>query len=136
MDTLNRIQNVLIVDDDDDCLRLMSSIFEKNGAHTKIVHNGIEAKKELENGAKFDVIVTDILMPEMNGYELCQFVNHEVPMVMVSCIGREAVTSNYSELTDAYLTKSQVKKDLYKATLKAVNRWDFMVGQSKLPKVA
>ena len=114
MDKFNRIQNVLIVDDDEDCLKLMSNIFRKHGVNTILAHNGLEAKDQLKMGDHFDVIVTDILMPEMNGYELCQFVNHGVPTVMVSCMGRDSVTSNYSELTDAYLTKSNsdIKKYL------------------------
>jgi len=63
-------KNILIVDDTLDNLRLLSKILLDNGYKVRAVSNGIQAiatiKKELP-----DLILLDILMPGMNGFEVC-----------------------------------------------------------------
>lgn len=122
-----KIKCVLVVDDDDTCLELMSAIFKRNGIDVHKAHSGEEATVELKSGFKFDVVVTDIMMPGMNGYQLCEYVGHEIPVLLVSALGRDAVAPEYMDLCDAFITKSQMKKHLLDATEKAVDRWTWDV---------
>ena len=122
-----KIRCVLVVDDDDTCLDLMSGIFKRNGIDVHKAHSGEEATIELKSGLKFDAVITDIMMPGMNGYQLCEYVGHEMPVLLVSALGRDAVAPEYMDLSDAFITKSQMRKHLVEATEKAVDRWSWAV---------
>ncbi|MBN7817858.1 response regulator [Algoriphagus pacificus] len=61
---------VLVVDDDAIHLLILQRIFERSNDSVVIAHNGMEALKVLESDHGFNVILTDIMMPEMDGIEL------------------------------------------------------------------
>jgi CheY-like chemotaxis protein len=124
-----KLKHVLVVDDDDDCLELISDIFLQNGVTVTLAHNGLEAKDELEKSENFDAIITDILMPQMNGYQLCELVGHQLPIVLISVLESDSVSSEYLDLTDAYISKNEIQKSLIKATSKALDRWWSMGGK-------
>lgn len=60
---------ILIVEDDTELCRLFSHVLEKNGYHTRMVSNGQEALDALAE-EYVDLIISDIMMPVMDGYEL------------------------------------------------------------------
>ena len=64
------MKNVLIVDDNQDISELISLILKKEGINSKIINNPLEVI-DLVNKEHFDLILLDIMMPEMSGTELC-----------------------------------------------------------------
>lgn len=60
---------VLLVDDDEIHLLILQKIFEKSQNTVVTAHNGVEALKVLEKDQGFNVILTDIMMPVMDGIE-------------------------------------------------------------------
>lgn len=60
--------NILIVDDEESQLSLISELIRSTGMHFQTCKNGKEALKILKNG-KFDLVLTDIQMPVMDGIE-------------------------------------------------------------------
>jgi signal transduction histidine kinase/CheY-like chemotaxis protein len=62
-------RTVLIVEDDVRNIFALSSILEPRGARLKIARNGREALDLLEQSPEVDIVLMDIMMPEMNGYE-------------------------------------------------------------------
>jgi len=62
---------ILIVDDDLSNLSLLTTLLEKNGYAAVSAFNGEEALQKLRS-EKFDLIITDILMPVMDGFKLAQ----------------------------------------------------------------
>ena len=60
---------ILVVDDDSNNLKTASHILVKNGMRASCVHSGKEALKFLEGGRTPDLILLDIHMPEMDGFE-------------------------------------------------------------------
>ena len=62
---------VLVVDDDPAGRMLLETIFASAGHATTSASDGVEAL-EHARGSAFDVLVTDILMPRMDGYQLCR----------------------------------------------------------------
>ncbi|MCK5308285.1 MAG: response regulator, partial [Zetaproteobacteria bacterium] len=69
-------QKVLIVDDADDLRFSIEVILRMNGYETFSARNGKEALDQVVSsqisGERFDLIITDIVMPEMSGIELME----------------------------------------------------------------
>jgi CheY-like chemotaxis protein len=62
----------LVVDDDADNRDLMSEVLEREGYFAAVAANGAEAIALLEGGLDPDLILTDLVMPTMSGWDLCE----------------------------------------------------------------
>ncbi len=62
-------KNVLLVDDDIRNVYALSSTLEQYGMNVSFAENGLEALRILKDDPSFNLIITDIMMPEMDGYE-------------------------------------------------------------------
>ena len=76
---------ILIVDDEVDISELISLILKKEGIDSKIINNPLEVP-ELVKKEKFDLILLDIMMPELSGTELCSKIrdNVDAPIIFIS----------------------------------------------------
>ncbi|MHC4715201.1 MAG: response regulator, partial [Planctomycetota bacterium] len=75
---------VLIVEDDAAMLRGLKDNFEYEGCRVETATDGGKGL-ELALGGKADLIVLDIMLPKVNGYEICRYVREEgfeVPIIM------------------------------------------------------
>ncbi|ACK64806.1 response regulator receiver protein [Rippkaea orientalis PCC 8801] len=84
---------VLLVEDSPVQQEMISGILEDNGWRVIIAEDGFKALKEIEKFSP-DVIVLDIVMPGMNGYEVCRRLKSDpklknVPVVICSSKGEE-----------------------------------------------
>lgn len=68
---MNKLK-VLVVDDEKMVVNYISKILEKSGFETELAYNGKEAIAKFLGDDKINIIITDILMPEMNGIELTE----------------------------------------------------------------
>ncbi|RMF58616.1 MAG: response regulator [Calditrichaeota bacterium] len=101
---------VLIVDDSLSIRKYLSSLLMQNGYKTETARNGYEAL-ELLNKHHFDLMVTDLEMPKLSGYELIETLRYDqrfssFPIIVLT--GRAG--ENFRELTtelgaDAYIVK-------------------------------
>ncbi len=66
---------ILIVDDDDDIRILLSRMLNKWGHEVITASNGVDAWKFLQNGI-INFVISDWMMPKMNGIELCKRIRH------------------------------------------------------------
>lgn len=78
----------LVVDDYETMRRKISDVLRKLGISVKEAENGIHAL-ELLRKEKVDIVFTDIVMPEMDGFELCQEIRKsadllDIPIVVTS----------------------------------------------------
>jgi CheY-like chemotaxis protein/putative methionine-R-sulfoxide reductase with GAF domain len=62
-------KKILLVDDDVRNIFALSSVLGEKDMEITIAENGKEALKKLEENSKFDLVLMDIMMPEMDGYE-------------------------------------------------------------------
>ncbi len=69
---------ILLVDDDDESRRLVHTVLSRAGAQVTVTGSGPEALDALKQN-KFDLIITDIAMPHMDGYTLARKIREEVP---------------------------------------------------------
>ncbi|WOG95596.1 hypothetical protein DCAR_0414921 [Daucus carota subsp. sativus] len=74
--------NILAVDDDRTCLLILKEWLEKWGYQVTTVENAHEALSMLENKS-FDLVITDIHMPEMNGFELQERINQNFNLPII-----------------------------------------------------
>ncbi|MGH8002224.1 MAG: response regulator, partial [Brasilonema sp.] len=82
--------NILVVDDTPDNLRLLSAMLTQLGYEVRRVINGQTALKTAQ-AAPPDLILLDIMMPDMNGYEVCQRLKaspltRDIPVIFISAL--------------------------------------------------
>jgi CheY-like chemotaxis protein len=82
---------VLIVEDDADLRDMMSQLLSLEGFNAATVSNGREALEYLHNGAKPDVILLDLMMPVMDGWEFrrrqqADPAMSDVPVIVLSAL--------------------------------------------------
>ena len=89
------------------CLVLARLVLELSPDKIVAVKNGLEALKEFE-GNKFDVVILDVMMPYVDGFEACQRIRErsDVPIVILtSRDGTEDVVHGFELGADDYITK-------------------------------
>ena len=62
-------RSVLIVDDDADIRETMQLVLEDEGYHVAMAADGVQALRMLDGGLRPDVILLDLMMPVMNGWQ-------------------------------------------------------------------
>lgn len=110
------LKNVLVVDDDVRNLFALTAAFERSNIGVLTAESGREALEILNSGKKIDIVLMDIMMPEMDGYETIQMIRKEpkhknLPIIAVTAkamIGdrQKCIASGASD----YITKP-VKTD-------------------------
>jgi adenylate cyclase len=116
--TENYQADILVVDDTPDNLRLLIRILQKNGYKVRPVTNGFSAIDAIQSSAP-DLILLDIMMPDINGYELCKKLKlqpqfREIPIIFISALEEGIDKAQAFEVGGAdYITKPfQVKEVL------------------------
>lgn len=82
--------NVLIVDDHPDNLHVLSELLNRHGHTTRCVRDGLSAVETALAHAP-DLVLLDIRLPDMNGYEVCRYFKDEpalqhIPIIFVSAL--------------------------------------------------
>ncbi|WP_211745614.1 response regulator transcription factor [Paenibacillus sp. Marseille-Q4541] len=99
---------ILVVDDDPHIRELVSHVLKTEGFSTTEASNGQEALKVLES-VKADLVILDIMMPGMDGWELCKELADDynnIPLLMLTAKGEITHKVRGFELgTDDYLVK-------------------------------
>lgn len=102
------MNRILLVEDDERLQQLYQSVLERAGFLVFAVANGTEALKQLES-TQVDVIITDIMMPVMDGYELLETLRSshvETPMLIITAKADfEDKKKGFQLGTDDYMTK-------------------------------
>jgi two-component system chemotaxis sensor kinase CheA len=104
-------RRVLVVDDSITTRTLEQSVLEAAGHDVRTAVDGADAWRMLQEG-EYDLIVTDIEMPRMDGFALCEAIRaskrlHALPVVLVTALESAAHRARGLELgADAYIGKS------------------------------
>jgi len=72
------VKNILIVEDEPHVIRVMKLALEENGYNICTAHNGEQALESIKQNLP-DLLITDIDMPRMNGRELCENLQQDIP---------------------------------------------------------
>ncbi|MEK4304354.1 response regulator transcription factor [Oceanobacillus sp. FSL K6-0251] len=106
--------NILIVEDDYEIARIMKDHLDREGFQTTWASTGVEGWEDFKAG-DFSIILVDLMMPEMDGYDLCEKIRLEsdVPLLIVSAKGEDDSKIRGLNLgADDYLTKPFSLKEL------------------------
>jgi len=98
---------VLVVDDDVRMLRMMKRILELEGFQVLIANNGDTALKTFDKESP-DLVLLDIMMPDMDGYTVCQRIREfsQIPIIMVTARGDDKEKVEGLDIgADDYVTK-------------------------------
>ncbi|MUK87236.1 response regulator [Ornithinibacillus sp. L9] len=125
---------ILVVDDEERIRRLIRMYLEREDFTIEEADNGTDALEMALNN-DYDVILLDIMMPEMDGIEVCQELRKEknTPVVMLTAKGEEANRVQGFEVgTDDYIVKPfsprevvlRVKAILRRSTTASFNEAD------------
>ena len=100
------MQKILIIEDDDTILRLIMTTLSQNGYDCVGAKDGKQGADLFEN-KHYDLILLDLMLPEISGYELLEYFRpSKVPVIIISAMGQ--VTDKIKGLrmgADDYLTK-------------------------------
>lgn len=117
--------NILVVDDEEDVVEVVSHFLEEEGYTVTQAYDGEEALEKVTH--EVDLILLDIMMPRMNGYEVCERLRSRVetetiPIIFLSAkIEEEDQVKGLMMGGDDYLTKP-VSPQVILAHVKAVLR--------------
>lgn len=101
------MDNILLVDDETRMLDLLSLYLLPKGFHCTKATSGKEALKLLEK-KHFDLVLLDIMMPEMNGWETCQKIRgySNIPIIMLTARNQKYdIIKGLKQGADDYITK-------------------------------
>ena len=82
------MENILVVDDEEAIREVVSTMLESKGYHCTAVQNGRVAQEQVKKLTP-DLVLSDMIMPEMDGIRLLEWMRQydpEVPVIMVTAI--------------------------------------------------
>lgn len=113
------MKKILVVDDDPYILMSLEFLMKKNGYQVMIARNGAEALEAI-NSNKPELILLDIMMPDVDGYSICKYVKSKkelkgIHIVFVSAKTKETDIQKGLELgASLYITKPFSTRELMK----------------------
>lgn len=110
-------KKVLIVDDESNIVISIEFLIKQAGYELEIARNGAEAMEKIASFQP-DLILLDVMMPKINGFEVCRYVRenpawNDMKIIMLTAKGREVeVTKGLALGADAYVIKPFSTKEL------------------------
>ncbi len=108
---LNTMSVVLVVEDSIPQREMITELLRGSGLDVAAVSDGVEALEQIQSGHPPDLVVLDIVMPRMNGYEVCRRLKadpstQDVPVILCSSKGEEFDRYwGMKQGADAYIAK-------------------------------
>lgn len=126
--------HILVVDDDKNTRMYFEAVLKNNGYTVTVANNGEDALEAMDK-AHIDLVVLDIMMPKMDGYELTETLrecDNNLPILMVSA-KQLPVDKNkgFAVGTDDYMTKP-VNQDEFLYRIKALLRRAKIASERKI----
>lgn len=84
--------HILVVDDERDVATMLKFMLEKDGHAVRVAHNGVEALDALRQDPLPELMILDVMMPELDGYGVCSRMYADprtkaVPVLMLTAKG-------------------------------------------------
>ena len=102
------VYKVLLADDEQGLRDITKKYLERNGFDVITAKNGAEAIAAVIPEYKPELVISDIMMPEIDGRQVCQYIRtkYDVPVIFLTALGKEQdVIQGYEIGADEYVTK-------------------------------
>jgi DNA-binding response OmpR family regulator len=116
---MSSLYTILVVDDDPYILMSLEFLMKKNGYNVVVARNGTEAM-ELLNKQAPHLVLLDIMMPDVDGYEICRYIKKTASLKNTKVIFMSAKTKDadikkgYELGASLYVTKPFSTRELVK----------------------
>jgi two-component system alkaline phosphatase synthesis response regulator PhoP len=118
-------KRVLVVDDEPDFASIVQGNLEKEGFAVDVAYNGAEGLEKVKSNPP-DAIVLDVMMPEMDGYQVCKALKGDdqlcdIPIVLLTAVASHVTSTRYSHAdgmsteADDYIAKPASAEEITEA---------------------
>jgi CheY-like chemotaxis protein len=115
------MKKLMIVDDDEQLRTVLRAILEQEGYEVSVAESGQKCLDMLKSGEKPDLILLDVMMPEMDGWETCRIIKEDkklralrVAMLTVKSHDKDKMKSLGYATADWHIAKPIDKKKFVK----------------------
>ena len=115
---------LLVIDDDSAVTDLLSLLLKSNGFEVSATNNSTEGLSAIRENPP-DVVILDLMMPEMDGWQICKAVREfsQVPIIILSALNDPSMIASVLDAgADDYLTKPTPSRVLIAHINRLVNR--------------
>ena len=93
-------KRILVVDDEPDFCSIVQGQLEKEGFAVELAYDGVQGLEKVQANPP-DAIVLDVMMPEMDGYELCNKLKSDekyvdIPIILLTAVASHVTSTRYS----------------------------------------
>ncbi|MDR2345828.1 MAG: response regulator [Planctomycetaceae bacterium] len=112
------VYEILVVDDEPVNIQVLKNILSMRNYSVSSVYNGMDALELIKSGKKFDLILLDVMMPKMSGYEVCknlreQYSLFDLPILMLTAKNQiQDVLLGFRSGANDYIDKPFDKEEL------------------------
>ena len=115
-------KRILVVDDEPDFASIVQGNLEKEGFEVEVAYNGVEGLEKTHANPP-DAIVLDVMMPEMDGYEMCKELKGDenycdIPVILLTAVASHVTSTRYTHAdgmsteADDYIAKPASAEDI------------------------
>ena len=128
---MNEKKRILVVDDEPDFASLVEGNLKREGFEVVVAYDGVEALAKIKE-SRPDAIVLDVMMPEMDGYQVCAQLKKDeqyadIPILMLTAVADHVTSTRYSHAdgmsmeADDYLPKPASASDIIESIKNLLN---------------
>jgi len=93
-------KRILVVDDEPDFCSIVQGQLEKEGFTVELAYDGVQGLEKVQANPP-DAIVLDVMMPEMDGYEMCNKLKSDekyvdIPIILLTAVASHVTSTRYS----------------------------------------
>lgn len=97
---MSKKKRILVVDDEPDFCSIVQGQLEKEGFAVELAYDGVQGLEKVQANPP-DAIVLDVMMPEMDGYEMCNKLKSDekyvdIPIVLLTAVASHVTSTRYS----------------------------------------
>jgi len=110
--------HIIVIDDNDDYRFILSNILKNAGYSVSEASDGWECFQKMGEEEP-DLVILDIMMPDMNGWDICKRIKADAPQIPVTMLsvkdGSDDIARSLEAGADRHLTKLMPKVEILRA---------------------
>jgi two-component system alkaline phosphatase synthesis response regulator PhoP len=124
-------KRILVVDDEPDFAAIVQGNLEKEGFAVDVAYNGVEGLEKVKASPP-DAIVLDVMMPELDGYQVCSKLKGDdafcnIPVILLTAVASHVTSTRYSHAdgmateADDYIAKPASADEITRSIKQLLN---------------